>query len=1354
MTMSTGARLELSSASPDGHTYGSSYPSGHRGCYAAGSLERSSSFRDGMENRTLTPLSNASRNHASSHGDAMSFSLVDPLSMGDLKFARPGELRKVISMALGVTSEDPSLGTVQAKSLPPLALDELKRVKAGIHENFVRARERVKNLNEATSKLEKYGQATIPRKRGRIDVSPSERVNALSVAGGSIVKMASQSQLTSNASEDRSKSAVPNRRMRASAVDLQVDTRDHGTARPSGASERDRDLFRLGNGGLIQSEDNSRPLASGGDGWEKKKLRKKRSGMKIDGSGSTGVSVNKVLDGDRELKRGIQPRLGGDSRSRLSNGHGFRSGLSGIVGASKSDANLPQGSSSFRALQRSEHDSGSISNDRKDHFIGLDKERVTPKSITKPTIREDNSAASPTSMAKGNTTRGPRSSPATLVKSSSSVPRAVGNSEGWENPSTSKVQPVSGVGNRKRPMSGSSSSPPVAKWGGQRPPKMARVARTNLVPPVSNREAPTSSEGFASTDAGSKLTSTDGGLGPSRRLSKNTQQVKLIGDSLSSAGLSESEESGAVETKPKEKGRRKSAIDENVGQIVPKVSTVLLPSRKNKVFAEESLGDGVRRQGRSGRGSYLRAGMSPTMEKDDAVNAKQLRSVRQNSDKIESKVGRPPNKRSSDRKAFTRPRHGISNGLSEVAVESYDDHEELLAAASAALSDSCQACSGLFWKHMEPIFAFVSAEDITFLKQQIQMADASNANISPFDADQNPKDAKALDVKQLSLALVSGDICSALPNENAMVDECGQDVPSKNETIDTDAYSGNLDNGEWHNTVIPLSQRLLSALIVEDNIEEHYRSSRIEDESLSYMNNCFLSDTSNKYTESEFKNINGLESGILPLTESSNCNGLSLRSSLNGERSASNGYIAPNIWKYNDELVDRNGLHSDFENVADVGQSPNVSQSTEVDYHQMSLDGKILLELHSIGLFPEVVPDLAHREYEINEDIAKCKEELREQLLKNKKELVKLEKAVTEKIEPEKRERQHLALNKLVGLAYEKYMGFWGPNPSSTKSASNKIAKQSVQAFVKKTLARCRKFEETGQSCFDEPAYRDILCSVPLQGVETDYIDDTIEEAGHVYADSAICPLESNTSGAASLASDPIPCLVLRKGQNINNIDRDSTNAFQAANNSTEPSFVKEETWSSKVKRREVLLDEVVGSTVSRASSAFGGALSGGAKGKRSERDREGKGHNKEISSRNGTAKCGRPALSNTKGDRKNKPKPKQKTAQLSASVNGLLGPASGMPKAIVPPNQSTKIKNERDFGSTGQDSLNDTDGPLDFSQLPLPGIDDLAVTDGLDAQSQDIGSWLNVDDEGLQDHDYMGLEIPMDDLSELHMMV
>lgn len=225
--------------------------------------------------------------------------------------------------------------------------------------------------------------------------------------------------------------------------------------------------------------------------------------------------------------------------------------------------------------------------------------------------------------------------------------------------------------------------------------------------------------------------------------------------------------------------------------------------------------------------------------------------------------------------------------------------------------------------------------------------------------------------------------------------------------------------------------------------------------------------------------------------------------------------------------------------------------------------------------------------------------------------------------------------------------------------------------------------------------------------------------------------------------------------------DKDS-DAFQSVNHLSEQTFVKEETLPNRVKRRELLLDDVgnVTSTSLRTPSGIASSLvSGGTKGKRSERDREGKGHNREVISRNPTAKIGRPSLCNIKGERKSKAKPKQKTTQLSASVTGLLGRALETPKAVLPSvSKSCDAKidgNNEEKDEHGCRSANDASNDpetIDLSHLQLPGMDLLGVPEDLEGQGQDIASWLNIDDDGLQDNDFMGLSIPMDDLSDLNM--
>ena len=60
---------------------------------------------------------------------------------------------------------------------------------------------------------------------------------------------------------------------------------------------------------------------------------------------------------------------------------------------------------------------------------------------------------------------------------------------------------------------------------------------------------------------------------------------------------------------------------------------------------------------------------------------------------------------------------------------------------------------------------------------------------------------------------------------------------------------------------------------------------------------------------------------------------------------------------------------------------------------------------------------------------------------------------------------------------------------NTSKSAARKVSKQVASAFVKRTLGRCIKFEETGKSCFSDPALQDILFSSPSSNNYTKSVD-------------------------------------------------------------------------------------------------------------------------------------------------------------------------------------------------------------------------------------------------------------------------
>ena len=58
----------------------------------------------------------------------------------------------------------------------------------------------------------------------------------------------------------------------------------------------------------------------------------------------------------------------------------------------------------------------------------------------------------------------------------------------------------------------------------------------------------------------------------------------------------------------------------------------------------------------------------------------------------------------------------------------------------------------------------------------------------------------------------------------------------------------------------------------------------------------------------------------------------------------------------------------------------------------------------------------------------------------------------------------------------------------ASKHGITKVSKQVALAFCKRTLIRCRKFEDSGISCFSEPALREIVYAPPPQFSEMELL--------------------------------------------------------------------------------------------------------------------------------------------------------------------------------------------------------------------------------------------------------------------------
>ncbi|XP_020276402.1 uncharacterized protein LOC109850747 isoform X1 [Asparagus officinalis] len=1227
--MAASSKFDLSSSSSDGPQ---PHPSSQR---MAATLERPGSFRESSENRIASsiPSSSALRpGSVSAQGDAVSLlqSVVSDMRsvVGfDPKSPRPGEVRRSISSILGISQDDSLPATYSARPLTSSSVEEIRRLRYNIQEGFVKASDRARAFGEAALKMDKCYN-NLSRKRSRTDISSSGRSNA-AVHGGSTLKMGPQSHFAASSLdagaqklEERAKTGAPNRKIRTSLLDVRMDARPNSTARPSGSMDRDRDVFKLANGGATPPEEKGRSLAAAVDPWDKTKMKKKRSVLKSDASGNT--VLPRPHDGDRELKRGMQQKLITEARPRLNNAHGFR-----------------------------------------------------------PNGREENYAASPTSTVKTNASvRGPRSSSGTLTKTASpNANRVLANSDDWEHQNSMNKLSV----NRKRSASARSASPPVANWGGQRLQKMTRVARRSNLPLVGS-----SRDDFPASDIPETMAVNDEGLGFTRRPSANASQSKSRGDQALS-GLSESEDSGIS----KDKCKKSREVEGKTGASSQKVATLLPPSRKSKVLAEEDQEDGGRKHGKISRGTTpARPGTPMSNEKLDGVaTAKQMRSARINSEKIESRPGRPLTKKASERKGHTRLRHSATNSPSEFAGESDDDHEELLAAANAALNTGHESLNPLLQQN-EEIFGFISAEDQEFLNQQIRRLDESSFSVGGSGNRQSLKGDLEYDSVPSSPALSGKDSYGGSPNGTIGLNGHMRVIEPANQLKHDEPFLEDLVLGNGSQIGVSICQALLSAIIEEDEVESF--SQRSNNEEGIYGNSC------------------GVHFDIDAELKSKSLNLQSFGTFQSADRADLYSYKANAGWGYHDELrqdLGSNGFVDELASNLAVISSPTC---TEFQYNQMSVSDRILLELSEIGVYPEPVPYLAQSEDEdIDEGIDRLTAKLHEQVSKKKKLLLDLKKAVVEERLSQQRKLERIALDKLVGMAYEKYMACLGLGASGSKNM-NRGNKQAILAFVRRTLARCRKFEETGSSCFSEPAFRDMFSSVSSRK--------------DVPANAINC--HPFASGQHSMPSaDPHHGLASQPAQRED--VHKSSDAFRSLNHLTEQTYGMEDQWSNKLKKKELLLDEVVGSATGmlRASSGLGGSLVSGTKGKRSERDRDGKVQSRDSASRNGTAK-------NVKGERK-KSKPKQK---LSASVNGLLGVGTETRNKASP---SAPKSNDH---VTRNGNKEDDAEAMDLSSLHLPEID---VAD-FGAQGQDIGSWLNIEDDGLQDNDFMGLQIPMDDLSEV----
>ncbi|KAI4334242.1 hypothetical protein L6164_018956 [Bauhinia variegata] len=1189
---------------------------------------------------------------------------LDPITLGNQKYTRSGELRRVLGVPLGSTSEDHSFGVPHPKPMAPVASGELKHFKESVQDASRKARDRAKRFRENIFKLDKYREALSSKKRQRTDVSTDRG------GGVNLTKMSGQIHRNPNdtlpqRSEAKTTNPVMNKRIRTSVADVQVEGKSVGTTvRQQMVTDKDGTL--VSGGSSVRIEEKTRRLLAGGEGLDKK-IKKKRS---------VGAVSNRVMTSDRDVKRTTLPKMGADLKLRFYDAQGFRlKSLNGASGINKSEGPSEPANSGVRTILGGEQEGASLHRDN----TTASEQRVLAKGNNRANSQEDFPANSPNTVIKGKISRAPRTGSVTALE----LPN---------------VQPSSGT------FPGSSIHP-MTQWVGQRPHKNSRTRRANVVSPVSrNVEAQVSPEGCPTSDFSVRPSSV--GISGSQLASSvdnGNQKYKRQTDDVSSPfGLSESEESGAGENKLKERGMNSS----NFALTPEKTEGSKLQMRKNKIPMDES-GDYVQRQGRNGRGSSLiRPGIPSVREKSENLPVMKPVENMRPIDKSKTKYGRPPSKKQKDRKVLTRIGKTLSNVSSDFAGESDDDHEELYQAANNARNASNLACSGPFWKKMEYIFASVSLEDAAYLEQQLSFSEELDESLSQMFG-------------------VGHDLLGVVINNDA-THGSGERQGSfcDQELTKTDTLSRKSDK-EKMDKVTPLFQRLLSALIEEDEIEESYHLSEAKN-----MSRQSASDDSHcgscNQIDFEPKDRDKMDSEVESKVDvhiQKNC--MLDRLSCDKSAAASNTFS---------EICS-----NEFDQMQHVELSVPGFPSSDGQYQLMCMDDRLLLELQSIGLYPEILPDLAEEDEAINQDIVELKKGLHQQIGRKKKNLSKIGRAVQKGRDAERRKIEQVAFDQLIEIAYRKRLACNGSKYS--KGTVQKVSKQVALAFLKRTLGRCEKYEETGNSCFSEPALQSIMFSAPPCDNDAKSADCIVSGTASNTCYKAPHQMEARKSGTVSSASE-------KYGSHSDNADRGLPDSSQGLVQSSEQVSSKNASPFIKEKKREMLVNGVVGGSSSRTSN-LDGAVRGGVKGKRSERERN---QIRDQTKHNSISRAGRQTLDDSGNEYKTKTKPKQKNNHIGhqdrfteskISVHGSSQPVANAGNNVS--KEGAALSSEKDISSVK--------GSTDVGNLQLNELDpieELGVSGELGGH-QDLSSWLNFDDDGLQDHDSIGLEIPMDDLSELN---
>lgn len=176
------------------------------------------------------------------------------------------------------------------------------------------------------------------------------------------------------------------------------------------------------------------------------------------------------------------------------------------------------------------------------------------------------------------------------------------------------------------------------------------------------------------------------------------------------------------------------------------------------------------------------------------------------------------------------------------------------------------------------------------------------------------------------------------------------------------AAPGKSETERWFERVIPLSHRLLSAFILEEGTDLMKQGDTFLQFSCDGSPHGTNSCVQNERGSDLIKYDNDLGSQTNCYRDSTPCNGFASPSTT--FRSPSNIISSDEILQENDGLVHPDnpdtGALCEYEQVKLNQRGPIVTgffgtSPYHCQFEQMSLDDKILMELHSLGIYPDVV---------------------------------------------------------------------------------------------------------------------------------------------------------------------------------------------------------------------------------------------------------------------------------------------------------------------------------------------------------------------------------------------------------------